>query len=362
VATDQITSVDDVQNALRAAFTVSIRGGGSKSALQPGNGARSLDLGGLSGIIEYEPGEYTFTAYAGTPLATVAAALAEHAQYLPFDPPFVNRGATLGGTVAAGLSGSGRYRFGGVRDFLIGVRIVDGQGRHVRGGGKVVKNLPKLMVGSLGQFGILTEVSFKVFPRPAAYQTLQVAYPTLVAARAGLQQAMDSPFDLYALDLHVTQATDHVPHYALWVRLGGLPAVLPARMAQLRQLLGGDMVTDQDEAALWQDVREANWLPAQRTLVKVALTAAQIAPLEATLTAAGAQRHYAVGGNLAWIAWPGRLAALDQQLQQLQLAGLALIGESGESSSPLIGHRTGQRFAQRIKAALDPEQRLPSYF
>ena len=114
--------------------------------------------------------EFTFTALAGTPVREIAAALAERGQYLPFDPMLREAGATLGGTVAAGLSGPGRFRYGGLRDFILGVRFVDGEGRLLRLGGKVVKNaagfdLPKFFVGSLGRFGVLAEMTFKVFPK-----------------------------------------------------------------------------------------------------------------------------------------------------------------------------------------------------
>lgn len=112
-----ITTINELQEAIQGSSKVSLRGGGTKSALQTAtDDTHRLDLTGLSGILEYEPGEYTFTALAGTPLATVEATLAEHGQ-CSLDPPFVERGATLGGTVAAGLSGSGRVRFGGVRFF-----------------------------------------------------------------------------------------------------------------------------------------------------------------------------------------------------------------------------------------------------
>ena len=126
---------------------------------------------GLRGIVEYEPEEFTFTALAGTSVREIGQALAEKGQYLPFDPMWLEAGATLGGTVAAGFSGPGRFRFGGVRDFILGVRFVDGLGRLLRMGGKVVKNcagfdLPKFFVGSLGRFGVLAEITFKVFPRP----------------------------------------------------------------------------------------------------------------------------------------------------------------------------------------------------
>ena len=135
-------AIQEVQEAVLATPRLHVVGGHSKPALSTpaDQSVAALEMTGLSGILEYDPGEYTFTALAGTSLATVEAALAEHGQYMPFDPPLVEAGATLGGTVAAGLSGSGRQRYGGVRDFLIGVRLVDGQGRLVRGGGKVVKN------------------------------------------------------------------------------------------------------------------------------------------------------------------------------------------------------------------------------
>src|SRR5690606_8123830 len=108
------------------------------------------------------------------------------------------RGATLGGTVAAGLSGPGRFRYGGVRDFLLGVRLVNGQGEVVRGGGKVVKNaagfdIPKLLVGSLGRFGVIVELTFKVFPQPEHATTLKAHYASLDAALGGLRRVALSP-------------------------------------------------------------------------------------------------------------------------------------------------------------------------
>ena len=107
-----------------------------------------------------------------TPVAEIERRLAAHGQYLPFEPPLAGCGATLGGTVASGLNGPGRYRYGGVRDFLLGGTFVDGEGRLVRGGGKVVKNaagfyLHHLLLGSLGRLGIFVELTFKVFPRRA---------------------------------------------------------------------------------------------------------------------------------------------------------------------------------------------------
>ena len=219
-------SIAEVQAAVRAAAPgarILAHGCGTKAPLStPPDGAVGLDVSGLAGIIEYEPGEFTFTALAGTPIAEIDAALAEHGQFLPFDPPLVEAGATLGGTVAAGLSGPGRYRYGGVRDFILGVRYVDGAGEVVRTGGKVVKNaagfdISKLMAGSLGALGVLVELSFKVFPKPEGYATLCVLHPTLDDALASLHRLTSSQMDFFAIDLEPAPGGAH-----LWVRLGGL--------------------------------------------------------------------------------------------------------------------------------------------
>ena len=114
--------------------------------------------------------------------------------------------------MAAGLSGSGRQRYGGLRDFFIGARFVDGQGRLVRSGGKVVKNAAgfdqhKLLIGSLGRLGVLVEVSFKVFPKPPAYGTLRVDVADAAAGVAVLRRLATTRFDLEALDLRVNDPT-----------------------------------------------------------------------------------------------------------------------------------------------------------
>ena len=150
-------------------------------------GTPTLDLAALAGIVEHTPEECTFTALAGTRISDIERLLAQHGQYLPFDPPLAVAGATLGGTVAAGVNGSCRYRYGGARDFLIGARIVDGRGRLTRSGGKVVKNaagflLHQALVGSCGTLGILAELTFKVFPAAEAHATIRVDAADLASA------------------------------------------------------------------------------------------------------------------------------------------------------------------------------------
>lgn len=348
--------------AVTAAPLIQPVGGCTKTALSaPLPGATLLDVSGLSGILEYEPGEYTFTAYAGTRLSTIAAALAEHGQFLPFDPPFVKAGATLGGTVAAGLAGPGRYRYGGARDFILGVRTIDGQGRIIKGGGKVVKNAagfdtPKLMAGSLGMFGVLAELTFKVFPAPRAYATLVAPCVSPEEGVHLLAQIGASGMDVHALDL--------VPGgpecYAVWARLAGLPDALDERLDRLCKLLGrGQMIREEQEAAFWEDVTEFRWAPRPWNLVKVPLTPKRIPSLESALLTLdpGALRRYSGGGQVAWIATTAAPTALDAALAALDLSGLVIMGPK----SPVrLGARPGDSFERRVKAALDPTGRFPT--
>jgi glycolate oxidase FAD binding subunit len=316
----------------------------------------ALDLSGLSGVTAYDPAEFTFTALAGTRLAEVARLLAEHGQFLPFDPPLVERGATLGGTVAAGLSGPGRYQYGGVRDFLIGARYLDGEGRLITAGAKVVKNaagfdLPKLMVGSLGRLGVLVELSFKVFPRPEAYASLSLDYPRLADALESLQRLSTSPLDLHAVEIVPAAAGAR-----LWARLAGLASAMLPRLEALRSFLGGgEVLQDPGEGGFWQAQREFTWAPPGWALVKVPVTPKLIPGLSASLASLDCLPRYGCGGQVAWIAFSGSLHTLDEILLGEGLSGLVLSGAGGQ---PRLGVRIGEAFARRVKSALDPASRF----
>ncbi len=363
-----ISSLAQLTEAVIAHPAVIVRGGGSKPGLRPAAPAAGapagapveLDLRGLSGIVEYDPGEYVFTAWAGTPLAEIEQALAAHGQYLPFTPPLAQAGATLGGTIAAGLSGAGRQRYGGVRDFLIGVRFVDGQGRLVRGGGKVVKNaagfdLPKLMVGSCGRLGALAEVSFKVFPRPHHYATLLAEQPAIADAMAIMTRLGRAPLDLEALDL--VFAAGGPCHVA--VRIGGDEALLAGRLAGLQQIAGrGETLMGDEDAAFWHAADAFAWASPAGAFAKVVLTPAQVAPLDERLAAVGSVRRYSSGGYLGWVAWPTPERELDALLQELGLSGLLL---RGAAPSPWLGKRTGVELAERVRRVLDPHHRFPEF-
>jgi glycolate oxidase FAD binding subunit len=301
-------------------------------------------------VLEYDPGEYVFVARAGTRLAEVEQLLAQNGQYLPFDPPLLEQGATLGGTVAAGLSGPMRQRFGGVRDFILGVQFVDGEGNLVRGGGKVVKNaagfdLPKLMVGSLGRLGILTELAFKVFPLPKATATLQIPFPGLEAALEALYKLAGSPIELYALDLEAPAT--------LVLRLGGLPEALPARLERLQLFLSksGEVLQGEGEAQYWRNLNPLNL--GGGYLVKVALTARQIPALEKA--PGSAPRRYMSAGNLLYLAWNDALERLEALLRSQNLSGLVL---KGATPRPQIGIDLAHALGRKVTAALDPQGRF----
>jgi glycolate oxidase FAD binding subunit len=346
------STVTDLQAIVKECQKLSLRSGGSKTALsRPRPGAVEVDLARLSGMLEYQPEEYTFTALSGTPVSEVEQILAGNGQYLPFDPVLVEAGATLGGTVASGLSGAGRYRYGGVRDFLLGVKFVDGQGRLVRSGGRVVKNaagfdLPKLMVGSLGQYGALVELSFKVFPRPEAFITVQAGFSSLSEALGALIRLTGEPLDIFALDLIPT-----VGDVSLYVRLAGAPHLFPSRVERVRRVIGpGSSQEGESEAELWRSAREFSWAGGVGLFVKVPTIPAVVPLLDAGLPP-GVSRRYSAGGTLAWLAWPGSESDLEELLSRLGLSGLVVLGEAQRVR---LGSLSGGAFAHRVKAALDP--------
>ncbi|HEU4740299.1 MAG TPA: FAD-binding protein [Meiothermus sp.] len=374
----------EVQEMVRTHDRLLPRGGGTKTALStPRADQTVLDLSGLSGVLEYDPGEYVFVAKAGTRLAEIQDMLAQNGQYLPFDPPFVEAGATLGGTVAAGLSGPMRQRYGGVRDFILGVRFVDGEGNLLQGGGKVVKNaagfdLPKLMVGSLGRLGGIVEVAFKVFPFPKATATLKVTFGSLEGALEALYKLSGSVFEFYALDLEpnpqdIAFATGGAGNPAtLTLRIGGLPETLPARLDRLRQFLGNPpedhtllegeaersywAFTNKLEAQSYSDPASAGTQWEHGYLVKVPLQPSKIPSLEASL--GPGIRRYLAAGNLLYLSWPDSIAKLDALLKAQGLSGLVL---RGSLESPWIGVDLSQTFGARVTAALDPSGRFSSY-
>jgi glycolate oxidase FAD binding subunit len=225
-----------------------IRGGGSKDFYGQELHGEILDTRGHSGIVAYEPTELVVTARCGTPLAEIEAALAERNQFLAFEPPSFahdNHAATIGGVVAAGLSGPRRASVGALRDFVLGVTILDGVSRRLTFGGTVMKNVAgydvsRLIAGSMGTLGLILEVSLKVLPRPVAEATLRFDLPQAKAIEA-LNAWAGQP-----LPISASCWCDDV----LTLRLSGAEAAVAAAMRKL----GGDSLPD--ATTFWADLRE----------------------------------------------------------------------------------------------------------
>ncbi len=246
-----------------AAGPLVVRGGGTRGVGRPVTG-EVLETSGVAGITLYEPGALTLVAGAGTPMAEIEAALAAERQRLPFEPGDM-RGllgtsgeSTIGGVVAANASGPRRVQAGACRDSLIGVRFVDGAGNVVKNGGRVMKNvtgydLVKLMAGSWGTLGVLSEVSFKVLPVPATQATVLVRGVALTDAAAAMAAAVGSPFEVSGA---AWSEADGV-----MLRIEGFAASVSYRAGRLRELLRrfGEIEVEGDAeavAARWRAVRD----------------------------------------------------------------------------------------------------------
>ncbi|HWB06290.1 MAG TPA: FAD-binding protein [Verrucomicrobiales bacterium] len=351
-------SIEEVCAAVKAHRCVLPSGGGTKPALsQLPDGVTGLDMLGLTGMIEYEPDEFTFTALAGTPLSVVQAAVHAHGQYLPFDPPLAAQGATLGGTVAAGLSGPGRMRFGGVRDFIIGVRWVDGDGGLIRGGGKVVKNaagfdFPKLFTGSMGRLGVLVELSFKVFPHAASYITCAIECRDIADAVDRLCFLCAQSWEVDALELTVSGAAPQ-----LFVRFAGDEPALTARGEAVLAATGrpGRILSSGESQPFWDGLASLNIAPPNAPLARVPLTPSRIPALEAALAGTNTVRHYTIAGNAALISGM-ESDALSTILQRQGLSGFMIRG----TGLHRIGIRPSAAMEAKVKAAMDPNGKFPN--
>jgi glycolate oxidase FAD binding subunit len=219
---------------------------GEGSDEYPAFAGEPLDLRGYCGIIDYEPSELVITARCGTPLSEIETALARHNQFLGFEPPAFGGDPTVGGIIATGLSGPRRIQAGAARDFVLGATLLAADGELLRFGGQVMKNVAgfdvsRLLCGSLGIFGIITELSLKVLPKPRAEETLRL--------EMGAREAVEAFNRWGGQPLPVTAAAWH--EGAAWIRLSGAePAVQTARTA-----IGGDRVFPALARRWWDALR-----------------------------------------------------------------------------------------------------------
>ncbi|KAA2236366.1 glycolate oxidase subunit GlcE [Salinarimonas soli] len=334
---------------------LTLQGGGTKTDLgRPAQAEANLSSAGLTGVTLYEPAELVIGARAGTPLREVVATLAERGQELSFEP--MDHRVLLGttgeptiGAVAAGnISGPRRILSGAARDSLIGVRFVNGRAEAIKSGGRVMKNvtgldLVKLMAGSWGTLGFLTEVTFKVQPRPERIATLSL--PGLSDARAveALCTAAASPFE-------VTGAA-HLPGERTLIRIEGFSTAIDYRLGQLRRVLKGfgtpDVIEGEAAADLWRGIRDGAPLaePRDRAVWRIS-TAPTMGPglVEAIAGALDARWYYDWSGGLIWLSTP---ATGD--------AGAAAIRAAVARAG---GHATLIRAPMEVRAAVDVFQPL----
>ena len=318
--------LEQVNQALNQATPLRIQGGNSKAMLGCPVDGEVLDTRSHRGIVSYDPTELVLTARAGTPLREIEAALHEAGQMLPCEPPHLGPDATLGGMVAAGLSGPRRPWAGSVRDYVLGTRVITGHGKLLRFGGEVMKNVAgydvsRLLVGSMGILGPILEVSLKVLPTQPARATLRFEWPQ-TRSLDQLQRWAGQPLPLRAS--------------AWWngmlvVQLAGADAAVRAAM----QTLGGEVVDAQTAERFWTDLRDQRdeFFVAAADAVKAGATLWRLSVPNATgdLDLPG-QQLIDWGGAQRWL--KSTAPAPDNRRQVAKVGGHATCHAPGAASSP----------------------------
>lgn len=374
----QADSEEAVADIIKSGQPVEIAGGGTKLQLgRPVQVTRRLDVSALSGITLYEPAELIMTVKAGTPLATVEAALAEQGQQLAFEPPDLAAllgsapgGQTIGGVVATNLSGPRRISAGAVRDHVLGMRAVNGRGEIFRAGGRVVKNvtgydLCKLLTGSFGTMAVFTELTLKVLPAPETEETLTLPARDAAEAVTIMCQGLGSSAGL--------SGAACLPHESgSWVtclRLEGFAPSVAARRDRLLALLGRKAALwgDQHSKKLWGEVRGVEPLAgkAGRALWKISLRATHAPAFLEQVKSLG--EHEAVldwGGALIWLSLPCGEDAQASRLRALlppdAYAMLMAAPAEIRSRQPVFQPRPGAQAAveDRVRQSFDPDRLL----
>jgi len=349
-----------------------VQGGGTRPIGGACDGA-ALATRGLNGITLYEPGALTMVARAGTPLAEIEATLAAEGQRLAFEP-MDHRGVlgttgepTIGGVFAANVSGPRRIQAGAARDFLLGVRFVDGRGQVISNGGRVMKNvtgydLVKLMAGSFGTLGVLTELSFKVLPGAKSAGTVEIAGLDDASAIAALSRALASPCEVSGA-AHLPAGRDGTARTL--IRLEGSQASVAYRAGLLQEALArfGEVGFDHDGdavAGLWRDLRDLKPFHGREGDVwRLSVKPSDAPGIVAALP--GAEAIYDWGGGLVWLLVPRGTAPATVRAPLAAAGGHAtrIRGESGEGTfhplpAPVAALQEGLRRKFDPRGLLNP--------
>jgi len=374
------TEVAEAVTAARAARTpLRIVGGGTRAGYgRPVEAPATLALSGLAGITLYEPAEMVIGARAGTPLTEIEQLLASHKQMLPFEPvdyrPIYGwQGEPTIGAVAAGnFSGSRRISAGAARDSLIGLRFVNGRGEVIKSGGRVMKNvtgldLVKLQSGALGTLGVLTEVIFKVLPRPETVATLVLRGLDDARAIAALSAALTTPYDVSGA-AHLPATAQEPARTCL--RLEGFVDSVRYRAAELARLLKAfgpaEILNDGDSIEIWWPVSELHPVSQDKN---DALWRISVKPtdgpkvMERVGRAVSARAYYYDwGGGLIWlsVAPGGDLGAAVIRAAVAELGGHATLVRASAEARRTIPVFQPQpqalsRLAEGIRRSVDPD-------
>ncbi|QQA43461.1 FAD-binding protein [Pelagovum pacificum] len=280
-----------------------VRGGGTRG-MTSGEGD-VIETGGLSGVTLYEPGALTLVVKAGTPLEDVEATLAAENQCLAFEPMDhrallgTDGAPTIGGVVAANISGPRRVQVGACRDFLLGVRFVDGSGTVIRNGGRVMKNvtgydLARLMAGSYGTLGVLTEVALKVLPMPVTQGLVSIDGLSVTEAVRAMSAALGSPFEVSGAARLASGTT--------MLRVEGTEASVAYRMGRLAELLSPFRRVSTGAGADWTRVRDVtDWAGGADDVWRLSVKPSDAPGLVDRLPD-GAEVMLDWGGGLVWVA------------------------------------------------------------
>jgi glycolate oxidase FAD binding subunit len=360
---DESDLAEAVASARAARTPLSVEGAGTKADVgRPSQTARTLSVARLSGITLYEPAEMVIGARAGTPLREIEEALAARGQRLTFEPmdwrPLLGSlgEATVGGVTATNSSGPRRVQAGACRDSLIGVRLVNGRGEIVKSGGRVMKNvtgldLVKLMAGSWGTLGVMSEAIFKVLPAAECSATIVLHGLEDPRAVAAMAAALGSPFEVTGA-AHLPGAIERVPKTLL--RIEGFEASVTYRLERLRAQLASfahaDVLEGETAARLWRAVRDASFLaqPREEAVWRVSIAPSKAPGFIRALAGALAFRHlFDWGGGLVWIAVPPVVSG--------DAAGAGAIRTALAGTG---GHATLVRAGPEIRAVVDVFQPL----
>ena len=355
-------------------------GGGSKRFYgRPVEGAETLSLAEMRGIVDYQPGELICVVRPGTPLAEMEGVLAESGQTLAFEPPHWGESATIGGTVACNLSGPRRFKAGAARDHLLGFQAVSGRGDIIRGGGRVVKNvtgydLSKLMCGSFGTLAVLTELCLKVLPRGETEHTVAIRGQSAREGVAALIAAVKSPHDVSGLAYLPEDSALPAPvagvgegtGAATLIRVEGPEPSVIYRSGQIARLAGDKPVTTLEREAsreLWRAIRELEPLPVEEG---EALWRFSVPPTESVPLVEALSRHtdlrpvYDWGGGLVWARLPADTGAAELHRAAEAAGGHARLvrttrplADGDERLPAQIGAR--ELLHRNLKQAFDPE-------